>query len=27
LHSDADVDALVNGLTQEWQGQRLSEAA
>ncbi len=27
LHSDADIDALVDGLTEEWQGQRLSEAA
>jgi 5-aminolevulinate synthase len=27
LHSDADIDALVDGLTDEWQGQRLSEAA
>jgi 5-aminolevulinate synthase len=26
-HSDADIDALVDALTEEWQGQRLSEAA
>jgi 5-aminolevulinate synthase len=27
LHSDADIDALVDGLTEEWQGQRLRQAA
>jgi 5-aminolevulinate synthase len=27
LHSDADIDALVDGLTDEWQSQGLSEAA
>ena len=27
LHSDADIDALVDGLVDVWQGQRLSQAA